>query len=143
MTVEPTDDARNDVTQLNCSWKTDQYLTTATVNVRIVNHTDSAQSYSVDVELSNAQDHPVATAFAFAQSVSPTGTVTATGTGFPSGPVPGMRCHIGNVIRVPGSAGGSAPSGGGASHVDLPHVYVPHPDLDPFHIHLHIGHGHK
>lgn len=138
----PPDDGRNDVTLLNCSRKTDSYnMTTATVNVRVVNHTDAAQFYSVDVGLSDAQGQQVATAYALAESVPAGASVTVTGTGYPSGPVPRMRLQAPDVLRVSASTGGGT---GAASPLHLPHVGVPGVDLDLPHLHLgHLGHGHK
>jgi len=142
VTAKPADDCWNDVKLLDCSWKTDQFLTQATVNARIINHTDSTQMYMVEVGLSNAQGKPVTTATAFSDSLAPGGNVTVTGSTFPDGSMPSMGCGVTNITRVPLSGGDTAP--GGLPHLDLPHVGSPHLDLDVPHTHLsHGGHGHN
>ena len=54
----------------------------------------------------------MATAYALAESVPAGASVTVTGTGYPSGPVPGMRCQAPDVLRVPASTGGGTDAGG-------------------------------
>ena len=108
VTTKPAADGWNDVKFLDCSWKSDQFLTQATVNVHIINHTDSTRMYMVEVGLSNAQGKPVTTATAFSDSLAPGGNVTVTGSAFPDGPMPGMGCGVTKVTRVPLSSGGTA-----------------------------------
>jgi len=127
---------------LDCSWKTDQFLTQASVNMRIVNHTDSAQWYMVEVGLNDAQGNSVTTATAVANSLAPGSSVTVTGSAYPAGPIPGMRCQLTQVTRIPDPTVGTA--AGGSSHLDLPYIGSPHVDLDLPHLHLgHGGHGHN
>lgn len=131
MPANPDEDAWKDVTLLNCSWKTDTYnMVQATVNVRVVNHTASAQLYSIDVGLNNSQGQSVATAPAFAESVPPGSTVTLTGSAYPGGPVPGMRCQVTNVTRVPALTGGPTVDGGLPTEMPLP-TEIPLPTLMP------------
>jgi hypothetical protein len=98
----PSEDAWGDVTLLDCSTKTEQFMTTATANVRITNHTDSAQSYMVDVGLNNAAGKRVAEATAVSNSLPAGHSVTVTGHGYPDGPISGMHCELANVSRLPG-----------------------------------------
>lgn len=99
---KPADNGWNDVTLLDCTTRTDSFMTEASANVRIVNHTDSTQSYMIEVGLNNTQGKRISTATAVSNSLPSGRSVTVTGNGFPDGAIPGMRCELANVTRIPG-----------------------------------------
>lgn len=99
---KPADNGWNDITLLDCTTRTDSFMTEASANVRIVNHTDSTQSYMIEVGLNNIQGKRISTATAVSNSLPSGRSVTVTGNGLPDGPIPDMRCELANVTRIPG-----------------------------------------
>jgi hypothetical protein len=64
----------------------------------VINHTDSPQSYMIEIGLDNAHGKPVTTAPRYQIHYHP-GSVTVTGSTYPAGPIPGNDGIPGGVHR--------------------------------------------